>query len=59
LMPEVRECQDVFVINNAFHEWGHCFLYDQRRYTMRCIRRDSTISNSTNRETVRIHCSKT
>jgi len=29
LMPEVRECQDVFVINNAFHEWGHCFLYDR------------------------------
>jgi predicted SAM-dependent methyltransferase len=29
LMPEVLECQDVFVINNAFHAWGHCFLYDQ------------------------------
>jgi predicted SAM-dependent methyltransferase len=29
LMPEVRECQDVFVINNVFHFWGHRFLYDQ------------------------------
>jgi predicted SAM-dependent methyltransferase len=29
LMPEVLECQDVFVINNAFHAWGHQFLYDQ------------------------------
>lgn len=29
LMPEVRECKDVFVINNAFRSWGHCFLYDQ------------------------------
>ena len=28
-MPEVRECQDVFVINNFFRAWGHCFLYDQ------------------------------
>ena len=27
-MPEVRECKDVFVINNAFRAWGHCFLYD-------------------------------
>ena len=29
LMPEVRECKDVFVINHAFRAWGHCFLYDQ------------------------------
>jgi predicted SAM-dependent methyltransferase len=29
LMPEVRECKDAFVINNAFHFWGHRFLYDQ------------------------------
>lgn len=29
LMPEVQECQDVFVINNAFRAWGHQFLYDQ------------------------------
>lgn len=29
LMPGVRQCQDVFVINNAFRAWGHCFLYDQ------------------------------
>jgi predicted SAM-dependent methyltransferase len=29
LMPEVRECKDVFVINNAFRFWGHLFLYDQ------------------------------
>jgi predicted SAM-dependent methyltransferase len=28
-MPDVRECQDVFVINNFFRAWGHCFLYDQ------------------------------
>lgn len=30
LMPAVRECKDVFVINNAFRSWGHCFLYDQK-----------------------------
>jgi predicted SAM-dependent methyltransferase len=29
LMPEVKKCKDVFVINNAFRAWGHCFLYDQ------------------------------
>jgi predicted SAM-dependent methyltransferase len=29
LMPEVSECKDVFVINNAFRAWGHLFLYDQ------------------------------
>jgi predicted SAM-dependent methyltransferase len=29
LMPEVRECKEVFVINNAFHAWGHRFLYDR------------------------------
>jgi hypothetical protein len=28
-MPEVQECKEVFVINNFFHAWGHCFLYDQ------------------------------
>jgi len=27
-MPNVQECRDVFVINNFFHSWGHCFLYD-------------------------------
>src|ERR1700730_4494013 len=27
-MPEVQECKDVFVINNLFRSWGHCFLYD-------------------------------
>jgi predicted SAM-dependent methyltransferase len=27
-MPEVQECEDVFVINNFFRAWGHCFLYD-------------------------------
>jgi predicted SAM-dependent methyltransferase len=29
LLPEIRECKDVFVINNAFHSWGHRFLYDR------------------------------
>lgn len=29
LMPQVRECKDVFVINNSFRAWGHCFLYDE------------------------------
>jgi predicted SAM-dependent methyltransferase len=24
------DCQDVFVINNAFRAWGHCFLYDRK-----------------------------
>jgi predicted SAM-dependent methyltransferase len=28
-MPEVLECKEVFVINNFFRAWGHCFLYDQ------------------------------
>ena len=28
-LPEVQDCKDVFVINNAFRAWGHCFLYDQ------------------------------
>ncbi len=28
-MPEIRECKDVFVINNFFRAWGHCFLYDE------------------------------
>lgn len=29
VMPGIRECKDVFVINNAFRAWGHAFLYDQ------------------------------
>jgi predicted SAM-dependent methyltransferase len=29
LMPDVEQCKDVFVINNAFRAWGHSFLYDQ------------------------------
>ena len=28
-LPDVRECAEVFVINNFFREWGHSFLYDQ------------------------------
>ena len=28
-MPQVRECKDVFVINNFFQSWGHRFLYDE------------------------------
>ncbi len=28
-MPGIQECKDVFVINNFFRSWGHCFLYDQ------------------------------
>jgi predicted SAM-dependent methyltransferase len=28
-MPSVDGCKEVFVINNAFHAWGHRFLYDQ------------------------------
>jgi predicted SAM-dependent methyltransferase len=28
LFPEVVECKDVFVVNNAFRFWGHQFLYD-------------------------------
>jgi hypothetical protein len=27
-MPGTRNCKDVFVINNFFRAWGHCFLYD-------------------------------
>ena len=26
---DVATCKDVFVINNAFRAWGHCFLYDR------------------------------
>ncbi len=26
--PDVRECREVFVINNFFRAWGHTFLYD-------------------------------
>ena len=29
VMPGLRECKDVFVINNAFRAWGHCSLYDK------------------------------
>jgi len=29
LMPEVQNSKDVFVINNSFRAWGHCFLYDR------------------------------
>lgn len=29
-LPDVHECEDVFVINNLFRSWGHIFLYDQR-----------------------------
>jgi len=28
-MPFVDRCKEVFVINNAFHAWGHRFLYDR------------------------------
>jgi predicted SAM-dependent methyltransferase len=28
-LPKVQHCKDVFVINNFFRAWGHCFLYDQ------------------------------
>ncbi len=27
-MGGVQNCKDVFVINNFFQSWGHCFLYD-------------------------------
>ena len=27
-IPEVKECKEVFVINNFFRAWGHQFLYD-------------------------------
>jgi predicted SAM-dependent methyltransferase len=38
-LPDVAECSDVFVINNFFHSWGHCFLYDQEtlEYTLRSV----------------------
>ena len=26
--PGAQECKDVFVINNFFRAWGHCFIYD-------------------------------
>ena len=29
-LPGVQNCQDVFIINNFFRAWGHCFLYDQK-----------------------------
>jgi predicted SAM-dependent methyltransferase len=28
-MPNVQGCRDIFVINNFFYSWGHCFLYDK------------------------------
>ena len=28
-MRNVEKCRDVFVINNSFQSWGHCFLYDR------------------------------
>ncbi len=28
-IPNVQQCREVFVINNFFQSWGHCFLYDQ------------------------------
>ncbi len=36
-MPEVQECEDVFVINLLFRAWGHCFLYDEEtlRHTLK------------------------
>jgi predicted SAM-dependent methyltransferase len=33
LMPEVECCKEVFVINNAFRNWGHQFLYDAQTLT--------------------------
>jgi predicted SAM-dependent methyltransferase len=27
-LPEVKDCQAVFVVNNAFRAWGHQFIYD-------------------------------
>jgi predicted SAM-dependent methyltransferase len=29
VMPEVKNCKGVFVVNNAFRAWGHQFLYDR------------------------------
>ena len=34
LMPEVKECPGVFVLNNAFRAWGHQFLYDMATLKM-------------------------
>jgi predicted SAM-dependent methyltransferase len=28
--PGLEACKDVFVINNCFRAWGHCFLYDRK-----------------------------
>jgi predicted SAM-dependent methyltransferase len=28
VLPGVKECKAVFVVNNAFRAWGHQFLYD-------------------------------
>jgi len=27
-LPDVSVCQDTYVINNFFHNWGHKFIYD-------------------------------
>ncbi len=27
-LPGAPACKDIFVINNFFQSWGHCFLYD-------------------------------
>jgi predicted SAM-dependent methyltransferase len=27
-LPHIKDCTDVFVINNGFRAWGHQFLYD-------------------------------
>lgn len=32
-IPGARECKDVFVINNFFRAWGHCFIYDAETLT--------------------------
>ena len=38
-LPHVQECSDVFVINNFFQSWGHCFLYDLEtlEYALRSV----------------------
>jgi predicted SAM-dependent methyltransferase len=28
--PDIKDCNPIFVINNAFHGWGHQFLYDRK-----------------------------
>jgi predicted SAM-dependent methyltransferase len=33
-LPGVDFCEDVFVINTAFHAWGHRFLYDRASLRM-------------------------